>query len=183
MIREPQRLLRGACERRVASAVMQARRIHVAASWCGRDRIAMRAPPVRRREPCCVCARVAAAAKEVVRLEWKTACYHGPCFTYFFIAHSSATCGLFEFYVFFIAHSSSATCCLFVCVFRFFFIARSPAGMRAVFSHRPVPPIRVVASKKEKKAGSACTLDMIAELNRGVRGGLLVLGQHVFTGP
>ena len=50
--------------------------------------------------------------------------------------------------------------------------------MRAVFSHRPVPPIRVVASKKEKKAGSACTLDMIAELNRGVRGGLLVLGQH-----
>ena len=91
---------------------------------------------------------------------------YGPCFTYFFIAHSSATCGLFEFYVFFIAHSSSATCCLFVCVFRFFFIARSPAGMRAVFSHRPVPPIRVVASKKEKKAGSACTLDMIAELNR-----------------
>ena len=50
--------------------------------------------------------------------------------------------------------------------------------MRAVFSHRPVPPIRVVASKKEKKAGSACTLDIIAELNRGVRGGLLVLGQH-----
>ena len=29
MIREPQRLLRGACERRVASAVMQARRMHV----------------------------------------------------------------------------------------------------------------------------------------------------------
>ena len=50
--------------------------------------------------------------------------------------------------------------------------------MRAVFSHRPVPPIRVVASKKEKKAGSACTLDMIAELNRGVRGRLLVLCQH-----
>ena len=52
--------------------------------------------------------------------------------------------------------------------------------MRAVFSHRPVPPIRVVASKKEKKAGSACTLDIIAELSRGVRGGLLcvVLGQH-----
>ena len=112
-------------------------------------------------EPCCVCARAAAASIEEVRLEWKTACYYGPCFTYFFIAHSS-----------------SATCGLFVCVFRFFFIARSPAGMRAVFSHRPVPPIRVVASKKEKKAGSACTLDMIAELNRGVRGGLLVLGQH-----
>ena len=75
MIREPQRLLRGACERRAASAVMQARRIHVAASWCGRDRIAMRAPPVRRREPCCVCARaVAAASIEEVRLEWKTAC-------------------------------------------------------------------------------------------------------------
>ena len=30
VIREPQRLLRGACERRVASAVMQARRMHVA---------------------------------------------------------------------------------------------------------------------------------------------------------
>ena len=29
VIREPQRLLRGACERRVASAVMQARRMHV----------------------------------------------------------------------------------------------------------------------------------------------------------
>ncbi len=79
MIREPQQLLRGACERRVASAVMQARRIHVAASRCRRDRVAMRAPPVRRREPCCVCACAAAAAEEEVRLEWKTACYYVAC--------------------------------------------------------------------------------------------------------
>ena len=49
------------------------------ASRCGRDRIAMRAPPIRRREPCWVCARAAAASIEEVRLEWKTACYYVAC--------------------------------------------------------------------------------------------------------
>ena len=166
MIREPQRLLRGACERRAASAIMQARRIHVAASRCRRDRVAMRAPPVRRREPCCVCARAAAASIEEVRLEWKTACYYGPCFTYFFIAHSS-----------------SATCGLFVCVFRFFFIARSPAGMRAVFSHRPVPPIRVVASKKEKKSRFSLHVRYYSRTQSWSPGGVVGAWSARFTYP
>ena len=68
-----------------------------------------------------MCARAAAASIEEVRLEWKTACYYGPCFTYFFIAHSSATCGLFEFYVFFSSRIAHRPLAVFLCVYSDFF--------------------------------------------------------------
>ena len=162
---------------------MQARRIHVAASRCGRDRIAMRAPPVRRREPCCVCARVAAAAKEVVRLEWKTACYYGPCFTYFFIAHSSATCGLFEFYVFFSSRIAHRPLAVFLCVYSGFFSSHAALlGCARSFLTDPGSSYSRGSLQKRKKSRFSLHVRYYSRTQSWSPGGVVGAWSARFTG-